>query len=562
MLLELRISGLAIIDEIKLDLSASFQVFTGETGAGKSIIMDSLSLLMGSKGTPELIKSNHTKCVINGVFDISSLDSIHEALREEGLPDEDYLVLERALFKDGKSRAWVNGKAVGLNTLRLLGSKIIDFHGQGEQQLLLNSDHQRELLDKFCGSTTLKLKEEVESIFLKDKILIKELMSLKEEERRVGELVNLWEYQLEELQKANLNESEEDELKSEKIRLSHAEELGRLVSSLKEILYEGESGISLNYLSSEVERDLKILSSIDNSLSCWTEDLSNYNLKIRELGRFLTNYLGRLEYNPQRLEEIEQRLEIIDDLKRKHKKDVSGLILLADELIGKLNRNEDLTIQIKKIEKELYDTRNILQEKAISLSEYRREGANTLGKKVEEELKNLNMSETIFYIKIEPLKEVGPHGLDETEFLMAPFINEELKPLRFTASGGELSRIMLALKSVLKGVDRTPVLVFDEVDAGIGGKTAEVVGAKLKELGEHHQIFLVTHLSQLAAQADNHYLVEKKYKPEGIGISVTSLEGEERVIELARMLVGGRVTETTLQQARELLGENVFDTGC
>lgn len=555
MLQELKISGLAIIDEININFNDKFHVFTGETGAGKSIIMDSLTLLMGSKGSPELIKSGYSKCVIIGVFDISKQQYIKDLLADENLPNEEFLVLERVLLKDNKSRAWINGKPVSLNTLRLITKNLIDFHGQGEQQLLLNNDHQRDLLDSFCGLEVHNLLSDINCLYQKEKIISKELMSLVEEERKTKELRNIWEYQLNELKNANIKVLEEESLKSEKNRLSHAEELGRLITIIKNLTFDNEESFSLKDLIDELEKKIKIVNSIDSSFSNWVIEISEFNQTLNDFGRFLIHYLENLEYNPQRLEEIEERLAVLDSLKRKYKKDLVGLIDYIKELEQKLNLVDDLPFCIVEKEKELKDIKNLLHKKALMLSDLRKKGARILKEKVEKELKDLNMVDTLFSIKIDQVNEIGPYGYDEVEFLLSPHKSEELKSLRYIASGGELSRIMLALKTVLKGIHETPILVFDEVDSGIGGKTAEVLGRKLKELGSHHQVFLVTHLPQLAAQADIHYLVEKVNKPDGININVKLLRGEDRVVELARMLVGEKITETTLKQSRELLGE-------
>ncbi|MBT9129786.1 MAG: DNA repair protein RecN [candidate division WS2 bacterium] len=554
MLQELKIKGFAIIDYLHLQFKPNFQVLTGETGAGKSIIIDALNLLFGGKVNSEYIKSTYERCVITGIFDLVNLVLPDKLFDDLELIEDKLLILERVLFADGRSRCWVNGRLANIHLLKSIGNVLADFHGQGEQQLLLNTDFQRNLLDYYPGTKSLEIITELETILSKLKLLQKEKDELLYFHRKSTDSLELWQFQLSEIDRLKLKSGEEKELIAEKIKLVHSEELNRLIILLKEHLNSDYHLPNLESLSQNTIRNLKSLSNIDKKFETWLSYFSDLIINLRELGNFLPNYQDSLDYYPGRLEEIEKRLNEIEILKKRHKLESTEEILsLRDELNKQIDTLQDVSKDIEKKESEINFYLKELELKANHLTEVRMKTAVMVEKKVNKELKELNMEENRFAIKLERLSDINSHGQDEITFLLSPHKSEELKPLSLTVSGGELSRVMLALKTVLKEADRTPILIFDEVDMGIGGRTAEAVGKKLKELSKNHQVLLVTHLPQLAAKADNHYLIEKVISADEINVQVKMLNEEERVVELSRMLVGDSISPTTLKQARELL---------
>lgn len=554
MLLELKINGFAIIDDLHLQFRPNFQVLTGETGAGKSIIIDALNLLFGGKVNPEYIKSTHEKCVITGVFDMVNLVLPNKIPEDLEFIEDQLLILERILFTDGRSRCRVNGRPANINLLKSIGILLADFHGQGEQQLLLNTDFQRNLLDNYPGIESLEIKTELETISEKLRNLQKEKDGLWEFHRKSKDSLELWQFQLSEIDRLKVKIGEEKELANEKIKLVHNEELNRMIALLKEYLNSDDHLPNLESLSQDAIRTLKNLSNIDNKFEDWLNYFSDLVINFRELGKFLTDYENSLDYYPGRLEEIEKRLNEIEILKKRHKLEtIEEILFLKHELSKQIDSLQDVSKDIEKKEKDISFYQKELAIKANYLTKIRMKTAEIVEQKVNKELKELNMEETRFAIKLKKLSDITSHGQDEVVFMLSPHKSEELKPLSLTASGGELSRVMLALKTVLKEADRTPILIFDEVDAGIGGRTAEAVGKKLKELSKNHQVLLVTHLPQLAAKADNHYLIEKVVSASRVDVQVKELNDEDRVFELSRMIVGDNISQTTLKQARELL---------
>lgn len=554
MLLELKINGFAIIDDLQIQFRPNFQVLTGETGAGKSIIIDALNLLFGGKVNPEYIKSTHEKCVITGVFDLVNIVLPGEISEDLAFIEDKLLILERIIFKDGRSRCWVNGRSANIHLLKSIGICLADFHGQGEQQLLLNTDFQRNLLDNYPGIKSLEIITELETITEKVKNLQKEKVDLLNFHRKSTDSLELWQFQLSEIDRLKIKAGEEKELNTKKIKLVHSEELNRLITLLKEHLNSDHHFPNLESMSQEVIRNLNNLSHIDKKFETWLSYFSDLFINLRELGKFLSDYQDSLDYYPGRLEEIEKRLNEIEILKKRHKLESTEEILsLGNELNKQIDGLEDVSKEIEKMQKDINIYLKELETKANHLTDIRIKTAKIVEKKVNQELKELNMEENKFAIKLKRFPNIYSHGQDEVVFMLSPHKSEELKPLSLTVSGGELSRVMLALKTVLKEADRTPILIFDEVDAGIGGRTAEAVGKKLKELSKNHQVLLVTHLPQLAAKADNHYLIEKVMSANGINVQVKILNEEDRVMELSRMLVGDNISTTTIKQARELL---------
>lgn len=540
MLRELRIQNYAIISEVSLEFSEGLNIITGETGAGKSILIDALSVLLGGRSFPEAIREGNAEAVLEARFD--PVDS--PLLRE--FPSSEWLILKRILSKTGKNRTYMNNSFANVSTLKEVGQRLTEIHGQHEHHNLIDLAWQLNLLDAFAGLT--EQREAYESCYSAWYQLLQERAALQklglEGEQRQAVL----EYQLLEIKSANLQlgeeealEREENTLKNWEAFLSAAEKSYALLSEEGGILHRlDEIGIAINQLN-------QITGDAAEDVQLW----ENSKISLKELSTLLRNRLNALEYDPHRLQEVTERLYLIQKLKKKYGLSLQDILHLQSQLENELSTLTNKETQLAEIEQKIQQAEKDLTEKANSLSRARLKAGKKLGEKVQEELHLLGMEKTRFQISCErtPLSH---DGIDRIEFLIA-LPGETPQSLGKIASGGELSRIMLALKVILAEVDPVEVLVFDEVDAGIGGGVAERVGKRLSNLSKSHQVFCITHLPQIAQFADHHYFVEKHDSEGRVTTSVKTLSKEGRVYELARMLGGVTITPITLKHAEEMI---------
>ncbi|MGZ3592003.1 MAG: DNA repair protein RecN [Thermodesulfobacteriota bacterium] len=553
MLIELRIKNFAIIDELNLSFSKGFNVLTGETGAGKSIILNAVHLLLGDKATEEWIRGSEEEASVEALFDISGNLELTERVKAkvpplQGTGEEESLIIRRVISRTGRGKVFISGSLATLGVLSEVGEGLLSIYGQHEHQSLQRVETHIDILDEFGG--LIGLREEFQKQYQEFISLSEEVATIREEKERRTKERELMIFQSKEIAASGVQIGEEESLKEERIVLTHAKRLMDFAHFSEETLYSEEGSV--------IERIQKILNqgremaAVDPSLSQPLKALESTLIQLEEIALVLRDYSRRVEISPMRLEEVENRLEEIDRLKRKYGATVEKVFSFKariEETLKSLNDDEG---RLSRLEGRLEPLRQVVKDLGERLSEGRKRVSLELKKSVERELNSLGMKKTIFEIHMDPLP-LSPKGVDRVEFLISPNIGEEVKPLAKIASGGELSRMMLAMKRILAKVGGRQVLIFDEVDSGIGGAMAEVVGKKLKELSRHHQVICVTHLPQIACFADQHHSVRKEVKSGRTITLVDRLDKESIVDEIARMLGGVRVTEKTRAHAKEMI---------
>jgi DNA repair protein RecN (Recombination protein N) len=551
MLIELRIRDYAVIDDLSLRLEPGLNVFSGETGAGKSIIVGALSLLLGERASSQVVRKGADRAVVEAAFDLAGMEDLETRLDELGFLAEDGLVvLRREVAAEGRNRAWVNGSPATASVLGELGGRLVDIHGQHEHQSLLRVPEQRWILDVFGEAEDLA--REVRT--LHDDLSGKR-RELDEKGARIRELetrADFLRFQLGEIDGATLQVGEEDLLQEEARRLEHAEELSLGARKLYERLYSGDDSVSdrVSSLQSLLERLARVDSSLEGPLKSMEEA---YHL-LADAGQRLGSYASGLDHDPGRLEEIRRRQDLLFRLKRKYGPDVEDVLALGDRIRAELRELDGASFDLEDLQGELRAMEDSFLAKVRALSARREDAARSLEEEVGKVLPDLGLRKGEFRVALMPVASPGSGGGEQVEFLVSLNPGFDPGPLSRIASGGELSRVMLALKAILAGVDRVPTLVFDEIDAGIGGEVAVQVAAKLRDVARHHQVFVITHLPQLASRAHHQLLVEK-VEVEGLASTrVRELMGEERVREVARMLGGDPDSATSRDHARELLG--------
>ena len=550
MLIELRILNFAVIESLSLRLEPGLNALTGETGAGKSIIVGALSLLLGERASADVVRTGAERASVEGVFDVGAQPAVAAALAEQGIEAEDgLLILRREVAAEGRNRAWVNGAATTAGLVGALGSRLVDLHGQHEHQALLRVDAQRDILDAYAGHVDAV--EELRAAFDTLRHARAELADLESRRREVEQRADFLRFQLQEIEAAEVDPDEESRLEEESRRLEHSEDLARLSDTLHQGLYEEERSVSV--VLDELRRELDALIRIDPSQEAAREMLESAYYNIEELGRRMGEYASGIEHDPARLDAIQRRQDLLYRLKNKYGPELSDVLDLAARAREELALLDGAGFERKALEKSAAEAQQAVEHAAATVSGGRREAAGRLAEEVMAVLPALGLKGGRFTVELEPLPEPGPHGAEAVEFLVAVNTGFEPKPLARVASGGELSRVMLALKTILARVDRVATLVFDEIDAGIGGRVAVQVAAKLRDVAAHHQVFAITHLPQIASRADHHLLVRKSDDEAVTTTSLDELEGERRVRELARMLGGDPESDTSLDHARELL---------
>ena len=566
MLTELRIENFAIISRLELHFQPGLIAFTGETGAGKSIILDALAAVIGGKAETGMIRAGADRAVVEAHFSIppQSKAALEEILEREDLLDEPgFLVLTREIRREGRSAARINGRTAGLSLVRELGSFLIDIHGQSEHLSLLNVNRHIHLLDRYANlGPALETYRAAYGRLLE---LRRELLKLRQSEKDAERRTDLLSYQLEEIDTAHLKAGEEIELRKERDRLANAENLATYAQRALAVIDDGTpEAPAAGDLLGQVVQLLASIAKIDPSLMALSEQSSSISELLNDLTLELRNYLDGIEFNPRRLEQVEERLDLYHKLQRKYGGSVEAVLAFAETARQELDTIAHATERIAELLKQEAERIAALAKQAAELSRLRKLAAEKLEKGVESELADLSMAGALF--KVDFRTEADPQGLpldgletlafdatgyDRVEFLIAPNPGEGLKPLVKIASGGETSRLMLALKNILAQADFVPTLIFDEIDQGIGGRIGGVIGEKLWQLGRRHEVLCVTHLPQLAAFGDQHYSVRKEIADGRTTTSVRALDDPSRLEELALML--GSLTEANRTAARETL---------
>ncbi len=547
MLCQLRIENLAIIDTVEIEFSPGFNVLTGETGAGKSILLDALGLVLGERADPAMVRTGADRLRVNAIFQVSP--DLHESLVELGVePEEGLLYLAREVQAGGRSTARINGQPVPLTVLKSLGERLVDLHGQHEHQSLLKASSHLEFLDRWLGEPALSLRQQVSETVSALSRARAELAEITERAREREQMRDLYQFQLNEIRHANPQLGEEEELQTEERRLTHAERLISLANEVYERLMGEESAYDRI---AQASRSLTEIARIDPSTSAWQETLEGALAQVEEVAYHLRTYAESIEYDPERLEQVIQRLELLKRLKRKYGDTIEAVLAYADEVEEKLDAMEHQSEQREALEAQIAELEARAQSLCAELSALRQQGAKQFAESVQSHLQELAMAQAQFLVSIQP-KPMDSTGADAVEFLFSANPGEPPRPLTKIASGGEMSRVMLALKTVLANASPVPTLVFDEIDAGLGGRTAQSVAEKLSQLAKQFQVLCVTHLPQIASRADHHFQIEKQVLDGTTRVQVTPLDEEARVGEIARMLAG-EPSETALQHARELL---------
>ena len=551
MLQELVVENYAVVERLRIRFHSGLNLLTGETGSGKSIVVDALGLLLGGRASADMVRTGESRARVAGIFDVRDHTAIRRLLEPAGLEIEDgELLVEREILAGGKSRAFLGSRPVAVSLLKELAPHLGDIHGQHDQQLLFAADAQRDMLDAFAAHR--EPLERAAALYRQWRATAVELEELERREQEKLRLLDLWSFQRKEIESAALHAGEDAALENERRVLQNVQKLEEAASTAYTAVYDApESAVSLVRTAA---RRVDELCRIDPSLEALREHLKAADLGLQEVSYALRDYLGRLEANPARLEEIETRLAAIDKLKRKYGQSIAEVLQFLEDVRRQIAEVEHAGERMEELRREQKRLAGDFEKQAADLSAGRAAAARKLEKKVETELAALAMAGTVFRVAINPAPW-SEHGADRVDFLVSPNLGEEPRPLEKVASGGEISRIALALKTCLAAPRTGPprTLVYDEVDAGVGGGAAEGVGRRLKKLAANNQILCVTHLPQIASFADHHYLVEKRESNGRTGAFVEELDGAARTREVGRMLSGQKLTPEALKHAEQLI---------
>lgn len=562
MLRELSITHFAIIEDLTIEFRPGLNIMTGETGAGKSIIIDALNLVLGGRADADSIRSGEKSATVEAVFEVADLQTL-DMIRDLGLETEGgRIIVKRILSSTDKNRTLLNGGNITVASLGKIGDRLVDIHGQHDHQALLHPENHVDLLDLYGNLMPERRKFAEEfSLYQADG---RKLAQMQAGERERLQREDLLRFQIEEVDQASLSENEEEELKGEHNKMRHAENISQALQRIQEILAEGEGAV-MEHLGT-VNNELRRLIEIDPALKQSSEQGQTILYELQDLVAELRSYADSVEFNPARLAEIDDRLAEINALKRKYGDSIAAILEHRENIAAELEtissnkeRIESLAAEQKKREKKIAQS-------AIGLAEKREQTAKVIKKNVERELKELSMKHARFGVRFDYGEDVSGFvtfrdkkiqptatGIGAMEFLFSSNPGEDLRPLAKIASGGEISRVMLALKTILNKQDKIPVMVFDEVDSGIGGRVAEQVGLKLKQIVAGKQIFCITHLPQIAGMADAHFHIFKEVSGKRTRTRVKELNYNQRVEEIARMSGGEKITTATLKHAREMI---------
>ncbi|MCG6957852.1 MAG: DNA repair protein RecN [Gemmatimonadetes bacterium] len=550
MLVELRIRDYAVVEDLTLGLGPGLNVLTGETGAGKSIIVGALSLLLGERASSDVVRAGAQRATVEAAFDVTPGSGLAGRVEELGFRlDDDLLILRREVAAEGRNRAWVNGSPATAGVVGELGRALVDLHGQHDHQTLLRTGEQRTILDAFANAAGTA--GEVQALHARCRSLGAELEAREARLREIESRSDFLRFQLSEIEGAKLSAGEDEELEAEGKRREHSEELVEGASAVHDVLYAADASVADQL--AEVRATVQKLLRYDPTLEEDSRALDDAYHAVQEVGRRLGEYAGSVDHDPGRLEEVRRRLDLIFRLKRKYGPALEDVLATGRRMKAELVELEDAGHDLGEARQALAGALRDLEGAASRLSELRAGAAHRLAAAITKVLPELGLPGATFEVRLRSLDEIGSSGAESVEFLVAPNPGFDPMPLARIASGGELSRVMLAIKSILADVDEVPVLVFDEIDAGIGGVVAGAVAAKLAQVAGRHQVFVVTHLPQLAARAAAHLLVEKEQGTGATATRVRSLSGGARVEEIARMLGGDPESATSREHAREML---------
>jgi len=558
LLCRLYIQNFALVDQLEIELHPGFNVLTGETGAGKSIIIDAVDIVTGGQGLTDFIRSGAEKAIVEGFFEVAENAKVINKLTDYGLLPEagEPLVLARELVKSGKNLCRVNGRQVNLSVYKDIAGAIVDIYGQHHQQSLLDPQKHIELLDEYGGPELLELKEKVAAAWHGMSSLQAKLNSVETDEKDRARSADMYGYQLEEIEQGQLKIGEDNELEEEKNILFHAEKLAFSINTAYQALYEGGRQHSITDQLSEVINNVRDACIIDQSLEPIRNALASALYQLEESAREINSYSEKLDANPDRLEVVETRINTIKQLKKKYGETIEEILAYRDQVSASLDVISNYDNELATLKEAVSTKAAEYKRLAELLTAGRKEAAKKLEGEVTGELKELSMPHVSFQTAIGSKNVSGTAGSDEVEFLISPNKGEPLKPLARIVSGGEVSRIMLAFKTTLARIDSVSTLIFDEVDAGIGGNALLAVAQKLSLVGQDRQVICVTHSPQIAGRGSWHYHIVKAVENERTVTRVQELSFEQRIVEIARMLAGGKVTDVAKIHAAEILDQS------
>ncbi len=564
MLKSLKIKDYVLIDYIDIDFESGLNIITGETGVGKSIIIDAMNLLVGERASNDVIRTGSSKAIIEGTFELAGNQSVLNFLGDNNYDFSSELIVRREVSNKGSNRSFINDTPAPLSHLKEIGKYLIDLHGQHEHQSLLRSETHIELLDNFGGLE--KLLEEYRVHYRALSKLFREIEELKSKEKVLREKKDYYEFQAKEIDELNPKQNEDEDISTRLLILENSEKLHDATSRIYEMLYESDSAVYDQMI--KVRNLLDDLSKIDNIFSEMKKETAAITSIVDELAKFIQSYNSRIEFSPELLEEYRDRLGSLIMLQKKYGGSLDSVIEYRKKIEKELDLAENFENEIANLENQIEQERKKCSDSAVRLSQKRRETAEKICKSIVVILKELGIPNPKFEVKIVNEKSSSENsfvklgkefyksdtnGFDNVEFYISTNPGEEVKPLAKVASGGEVSRIMLSLKSILAKSDRLPMMVFDEIDVGVSGRIAQKVGRALKNLSEFHQIISITHLPQIAGLSDSHYVVEKTVKAGKSFSTIRKLKTEEKVLEIAKLISGEEVTDTSLQTAKELM---------
>ena len=550
MLQFLNISNIALIDDMQVEFESGLNLLTGETGSGKSIIVDALGVLIGGRFTSELIKSGAERGSIEGLFSVTPNPELEVLLENAGLGIATELIIRRELSSTGRNKIFINNQLATQSLLRDLRPYLVDIHGQGEQQTLFNPETHLEILDAFAGNSTLR--EEVAEAYKRWIAVRRELDSLRHDEAEKFQLVDTLKFQIAELDRAHLSLGEDEKLEEERRRLANVEKLTTLSQASYSRIYEDDRSAVTRVR--QTLKDVEELAEYESSFREYLEGLESARAVLEELSFSLRDFADRLEFSPARLAEIEDRLAELSRLKRKYGGSIAASLEHLARSEDRLRQIETSDERERELNAELASAREAYLESARKLHKERVRAAKKFEQAVEKGIAEVAIDNARFQVQVnDDVGAAGQKGIDHTEFYFSANVGEEVKPLARVASGGEASRLMLVLKTVANGSQFPRTIVFDEIDTGIGGRVSEAVGIKLKKLAQTNQVLCVTHQPQIARFADSHLVVQKEALKGRTQVSVGRLDKAGRVEELARMLTGAEITESARRHAKELL---------
>ncbi len=569
MLFQLNIKNMALIKELNIEFEERLNVLTGETGAGKSIVIEAIDLILGGSAASDLIREGEGSLIVEGLFLltpqekelINNLNSDIEIVDEEGV-----LLIRREVNKKGRNKCWINQRLINLSTLQEIGKFLVDLHGQHNHQSLLDPSKHIDLMDNLGGDKIIKYRKELFDNYRKWREKNKKLFKLIDDKEENLKRVDFLKFQLEEIDKTSLVKGEDKVLEEEEMVLKNAEKIIETMEKANFILYEGGlEQASVRDSLNEVSTDLGDIAPLDRRIEKIRENLKEVGYRFEDIVTEIVKYKDEIDLDSQKLKEVEGRLNLINSLKSKYGSTVEEILEYRQKMYQELEEIDCSEDKVKKLKEELDSLKNKISAISHHLNVNRRKIAEDLEETVIKELEDLNMKKCQFKVSINNYEDdngievegkkykIGPKGIDDIEFMISPNVGERLRPLARIVSGGEVSRIMLALKSILSDVDQVPTLIFDEIDSGVGARLGEVIAQKLKALSKKRQVICVTHLPQIACRAGRHFYIEKYILNNQTGIKLIEMEGKERVKEIARMLDGSQMSEITIQHAQKML---------